>query len=144
MPKRAQVAQAEVISPPLHQYGSELDVQQPLQVGDVLMIELILEVDGVGGDDHMLGVGGGEIGRGQQIGDGFSGSSSSFHQEMPVLIEGPSHSAQHLNLLGTVLVAGELASEGASLVQHPGQGFYIQSPGLGRRLQGRLGFLTLV
>ena len=74
---------------------------------DVLVHQLFLQVDGVGGDDHPLPVAGGVQHGRQQVGNALADPGATFHDELAPLVNGPSDRFEHLGLLGPVFKAGE-------------------------------------
>ena len=78
-----------------------------LQERDVLLDQLFLEVDRVGGDDHPLLVADRPERRGEQIGEGLPCSGSGLDYGDLLLVERLGEVHRHAGLLGTMLVSGK-------------------------------------
>ena len=76
------------------------------------MQQLLLEVDGVGGDNHALPLGQCEQGRRQQVGHGFAHARSTFHYQVLPIVDGSRDGSQHFFLLGPVFEPFEYLGEG--------------------------------
>jgi hypothetical protein len=103
-----EAALAEVIAAAFDEDGGEFIGVDGLEERDVLVDELFLEGDGVGGDDDAFFVFDGEVDGGQEIGEGFADAGAGLDEEMMVLGEGFLDGGGHLQLLGTEF---ELVSE---------------------------------
>ncbi len=55
--------------------------------GDVLEVELLLQVLGAGGDDDALAAFAGEAQGGQQVGEGLAGAGAGFDDEVALVVE---------------------------------------------------------
>ena len=84
---------------------------------DVLVHQLFLQVDGVGGDDHPLPVAGGVQHGRQQVGYALADPGSALHDELAPLVYGPRDRFEHLGLLRPVLKTGECPGEYAMGLQ---------------------------
>ena len=76
-------------------------------LGDVLFHQLFLEVDGVGGHDDALAVGGGVHHGRQEISDALADTGAALDDQLSALIDGAGDGLEHLSLLGTRLEIGE-------------------------------------
>ncbi len=109
---------------------------QPLedrqQVGHVLGVKLVLQVDGVGADHDPAAVlhrpGDGR----QQVGQALAGAGAGLDQQVVAVVEGVGHGAQHLHLWLAVLVARQGLGQRAVRLQEAGQQFHVDR----RRLLG--------
>ena len=102
-----QFSQAEVIAPSLHQHGAKLVLTMMLQKGNVLLNQLFLEVDGVGGNHHPLLVPHRPECCGKQVGERLAGAGACLDHRHPFLVEGLRQVERHSGLFGAVLVAGK-------------------------------------
>ena len=93
------------------------------QVGDVLVHQLVLQVDGVGGDDHALVVGGRPEGGRQQVGKGLADAGAGFDHHVVAFIQGSGDRTEHVQLLGAAfklraaISAVEIFFKGAAVFQ---------------------------
>ena len=81
---------AEIVGAPFHVADIERTVliaEHGLKKGNVLEVELLLQVLGAGGDDDTLATLAGEAECGQQVGEGFAGAGTSFDDEVPLVFE---------------------------------------------------------
>jgi hypothetical protein len=85
---------AEVVLAPFHVAHAQRFGEVLLQKGDVLEVELLLQVLGAGGDHHALA---GEDG-GQQIRQRLAGAGAGFNNEVLAVDEGIFHGFGHLEL----------------------------------------------
>ena len=114
--------------------------------GNVLVEELVLEVDGVGGDHHALVIVQGPVNGGHEVGHRLARAGPGLDHHVLAAVEGLGHGAQHLDLLGAMLVTGHAAGQRAVLVQHGGDLIQVQqgggligpqrTPGSGGRAEG--------
>ena len=77
------------------------------------MHKLLLQADGVGGDDYALVVGERVEGGGQQVGEGFAHACACLDDDAIAAIDGVGDGARHLDLLGAFLKAGQRVGERA-------------------------------
>ena len=82
-------------------------LQGPPNDGDVLPQELLLEADGVGGDEDAGAVEQGEAGRGQQVGQRLAHPRARLDDEVLGAAEGLGHGAGHGRLLRPPFEAGQ-------------------------------------
>ena len=128
--RRLPASQAEVVRLPLELCVPEVgDVQSRhaaqhvQQVRDVLRDQLLLQVDGVRGDDDADVVAQREEHRGQQVGDGLADAGAALHEQVVRLgvrvrrAERPRDGLRHLGLLTPRLVAAEALRERAVVRQ---------------------------
>ncbi len=85
-PARSREApRAQVVAPALEDGRSIVASQSPIQIGKVLVDELILQVDGVSGHQHPLAIAGGPFDAGDQISHGLTRAGASLHQQVAAL-----------------------------------------------------------
>ncbi len=128
-------APAEIVAAPLDQHRPEIEAGGPLQKGDVLADQLLLQVDGVGRDHHPFLVGQRpEDGR-RQVGQAFAGAGAGFDDPQLPLVEGLAHGKGHAQLLGALLVArqrcGHPAAGAENVVDPLGGQVMFLAPGKG-------------
>ena len=82
--------------------------------GNILIHQLLLQVDGVGGDDHFLAAPGGIDDGRQQIGQAFADAGAAFHYQFAALIDGAGYGLEHFRLLRAFLKAGEFLGKDAA------------------------------
>ena len=99
----APAAQAEVVGPALEHRRLERRREGLAQDGDVLVVELLLEVDGVGGDDHPAPVGHGVGRRRKQVGQALPDPGPGLDHQVQAVAEGLGHGAGHTHLAGAGL-----------------------------------------
>ena len=103
----AQATGAQVIGAPLQHRKTEVHREHLLQDRQILLHQLLLQIDGVGGNHRLLLAPDGEKNGRNQIRKTFTDTSTSLHEEIPPVLKCRSHSHCHLLLLGAVLeVAG--------------------------------------
>ena len=79
---------AEIVGAALHVADLEVILQDGLKEGDVLEVELLLQVFGAGGDDDALSCApAGEAQGRQEVGEGFAGAGAGFDDEMALVFE---------------------------------------------------------
>ena len=128
--RRLPASQAEVVRLPLELGVPEVGDVQPWnavqhvqQVRDVLRDQLLLQVDGIGGDDDAHVVAQCEQHGGEQVGDGLADAGAAFHEQVVRLrvrvrrAERPRDGFRHLRLLASRLVAAEALRERAVVRQ---------------------------
>ena len=71
--------------------------------GQVLFGELLLEIDGVGGDDGLFLLRDGEEDGGDEVGEGFAHAGAGLDGEVAAVLQGAGHGHGHLLLLGAEL-----------------------------------------
>ena len=98
-----QPAWAKIILPAFHQRRLEFDRQNFLQDRDVLMEELLLQIDGVGGNDRLLFLRERVENRWCQISDRFSHARARLNDEMPFFLERLRYRYRHQLLLAPIL-----------------------------------------
>jgi len=133
--QRRQPARAQVVAAPLDQRRLEGDAQRLAQHGQVAAEQLILQIDRGRADHHALVVlrcpGDGR----DQVGHALADAGGRFDHEVPTAVERLRHPAQHVHLLGPVLVAGEGRGHVAARLDHPRQPVYVQRTALSVRAQ---------
>ena len=92
-------AGAEVVLPALQHGVAELHRQHRRKHRQILLRELLLEVDRVGGDDGLLALGHGEKDRRDQVGQTLADARAGLDDEMPPALQRPGHFDGHLVLL---------------------------------------------
>ena len=98
-----QTITAEVVVPPLHHAGRELHPDPLAQKGQVLVVDLVLQVARAGGDDDPAA----GLQRGHEVGQGLAGAGAGLdHQRAAVARAGRGDGPRHLLLARPVLVAG--------------------------------------
>ena len=112
--------QANVVGAPLELGGPDHPrlqdaglFQDPDHGRDVLVHQLFLEVDGVGGHNHALPVGGGVQHGRQQVRDALADAGAPFNDQLPALVNCAGNRLQHLGLLRPVLEVGKGLGENA-------------------------------
>ena len=137
-------AEGDVVAPALDEHGTELDGQHRLQERHILVDDLLLERDGVRGDDDpaflvfvFLKLGD-VLDRRQQIAEGFAHSGACFNDELVALLQRVGDGSDHLLLLGALLevVAHSVGdrSIGAKDVREvEGHGAIVEDGCVGRR-----------
>ena len=109
-----QPPQTEVIPAPFDENSVELLWHDLLQKGNVLVQQLLLQADGVRGDDHATFlVGTSREDGGNEISEAFADSCTCFHHEMVFAGNGLGHRVGHGQLLRTRLIVAKLSSDGA-------------------------------
>ena len=107
-----QPPQAEVVAPPLDQHGRELQRNDAVQQRQVLLHQLLLQADRVGGDDHAAGrrscrvvrrpascsPAGGQDGR-HEVGEALAHAGARLDHQMVPLADGPIDGLGHGELL---------------------------------------------
>ena len=76
--------------------------KHPAAQGQVFLVELFLEGDRVGGDDHLPRLVHGVDDAGQEVGEGFADAGAGFEQERLVALHRGGDGAGHFLLLGTM------------------------------------------
>ena len=113
---------AEVVRPALQlaepqlfaQFGVRLG-ERRFERGQVFAYQLLLQVDGVGGYDYALVVGGGVDGGGEQVGERFADAGAGFDDEPSAGVDGFGDGLRHFNLLGALFEGGDGFGERAAL-----------------------------
>ena len=104
-------AEAEIVGAPLDEDGLGFGAEGPRQQRDVLLDELFLEADGVGGDDDPPLFAVSQEHRGNQIGEGLADAGPGLDHQVARGAEGALDGLGHGDLLGAVLVAREVAGD---------------------------------
>ncbi len=123
--EHVQAPEAEIVGAPLEERRTEGQVQDAPDVGDVLVEQLVLEVDGVRRDHHPLVVLERQVGSGQEVGQRLAGAGAGLHQKVGGQVQGLGHGAHHLHLLGAVLVARKGLLEHAARGHQGGEGVAV-------------------
>ena len=122
---------AEVVGAAFHVADFE-GAEDGFEEGDVLEVELLLEVFGAGGDDDALLVLAGEAEGGEEVGEGFAGAGAGFDDEVTLVLEGLFDGSGHVVLAGAVLEgergAGEESAGGEEVVE---RGDFARGVGVG-------------
>ena len=113
-------AEAEVIGAALGEDGGEVQAGGAAEEGDVLVDKLLLEGDGVGGEEDLAFVLEGLLESGGEVGETFADAGAGLDDEVAVGGEGLSDGLGHVQLLGAWFVAGEVAGNGAFGAQQEG------------------------
>ena len=107
-------------------------VEDGFEKGEVLEVELLLEVFGAGGDDDALLAIAGEAEGGEEVGEGFAGAGACFDDEVAVVREGGLDGFGHFVLAGAVLEGERGLGEEAAGGEEGGEGGEVA--GLGCRV----------
>ena len=105
-----QVVMADVIGPPLEQRRFHRHVEGSANGRQIAVEELVLQVLGTGGNDHLAA----GHQRRNKIGVGLAGSGTGFGDKHPVFLKRCSNSFGHFKLLIAQAIAADAASQGAS------------------------------
>ena len=108
-----QPALADVIGPALGQHYRKLIRQDGLEKGDVLVGNLFLEIDGIGGDDDRLFGGQGLVDSRDEVGECLADAGAGFDNQVLVFIYGLADALEHGHLLGPVFVGREFLGQQA-------------------------------
>ena len=100
-----------VVAPPLAHRGAELEGQDALEFGDVFLDELVLQVDGVGGDDDATAVEHRPKSGWQQIANALARARARLDEQMLALVERLNDGRDHIHLLCPRLETCEGAGE---------------------------------
>ena len=108
----SELLEADVVRPALQHREPQRRAQSSLQLGQVLVDELVLEGLGGGGYDRLLAA----HRDGREVGHRLAGTGAGRDHQVPVLVEGNRHGFAHLPLSGALLPAarhgGDDAAEG--------------------------------
>ena len=96
---------AEVIGASLEQSGGELTVQRTGNCRDILVKELLLEVDGVGGDDCLAVMLQRKTDARYEVGERFAYTCTGFCQQSRIRFQCAGYGTGHFLLLRTELEA---------------------------------------
>ena len=118
---------AEIVAAALHVADFER-AEEGFEEGDVLEVELLLEVFGAGGDDDALLALAGEAEGGQEVGEGLAGAGAGFDDEVALVGEGLFDGSGHVVLAGAVL-EGEARSGRGCRRERRSRGGWGDSPG---------------
>ena len=121
-----EAARAEVIAASFDDHGAHLGFEGVSEVGDVLLDQLVLQGDGVGGDDHAHGVLERPLHGGDEVGKGFARAGAGFHHQVLAFGEGMADRAQHFDLLGAALEIVKVMGEGTAVLNVGGHLVIIQ------------------
>lgn len=103
----AQATGAQVVGAPLQHRKTEIHRKHLLQDRQVFLHQLLLQIDGVGGNHRLLLATNGKQNGRDQVGKTFTDTGAGLHQQMTPILKGRGHGHGHLLLLGAVLeVAG--------------------------------------
>ena len=101
--QRVQAARAEVVAAAFDERelegrrgivsGGIANAENPLQQRQIFLIKLVLQVDGIGGNDHPRLVLQGVQNRRDEVGYRFARAGACFHHQMVAVVEGGSHCA---------------------------------------------------
>ncbi len=97
-----QAAGAKIIPPALKHGIGELDRQDFFEQRKVFTNQLLLQIDGVGGDDRFFTVGRRVEDARNKIAETFADSGARFDEQMFVFLKCASNRGGHLLLLGAV------------------------------------------
>ena len=110
-----EAARAEVIAASFDDHGAHLGFEGVGEVGDILLDQLVLQGDGVGGDDHAHGVLERPLHGGDEVGKGFARAGAGFHHQVLAFGEGMADRAQHFDLLRAALEVVKVMGEGSAV-----------------------------
>ena len=102
-----ELVQAQVVRAPLHVGRGERDAERVAQRGNVLEVDLFLQVLGAGGDQHALAA----ENRGHEVGERLAGAGAGLGEEDAAVLEHARHGGRHLDLAGARLEVGHRAGE---------------------------------
>ena len=102
--------QADVVRAPLHVGGGERYVERRAERGDVLEVDLFLEVLGASGDEYPLAA---EDGR-YEIGERLPGARARLGQQDTAVLEHVRHAGGHLGLARARFVVRQRLGERAA------------------------------
>ncbi len=102
---------AEVVLPPLPEHRLELHGEQLAEDRDVLVDELLLEIDRVGGEHRLFPLLLSEKDRRDEVGERFADARSRLHDEVPLLRQRARHRHRHLLLLAAVFEIARLREQ---------------------------------
>ena len=105
-----ELVQAEIVRAPLHVGGGERNPQRLAQRGNVLEVDLLLEVFRARRDQHALAI----QNRGDEIGERLSGPRTRFGEEDAAVLEHTRDGRRHLDLAGARLEVGHRPGERAA------------------------------
>ena len=111
-----QPPQAEVVAAALAEHGREFLAADGTQKGDVLLDQLFLKGNGVGGDDDLFALGGLGDGR-DEVGEAFAHAGAGLDDEVRFPLEGGFDRAGHFLLLGPQLEALEAPGDRAGFAK---------------------------
>ena len=117
---------AKIVTSPFANGGAQLKPKHIMERGNVLVHQLVLQVNRVGGDDDTPSVRRGPVGGRQQITEALARARAGFHQDMPAIIESLDHRSQHLYLLRPVFEVRERALEAAAGLNERRQSCHIE------------------
>ena len=102
-----ELTQAEVVRASFKYGRSKLKWENVLQVRYILVIELVLQIDGVGRNYHALTFSDCEVGSGNQICQRLAGACAGFDHQDSAILHGFRDRLQHVHLLWTMFIARE-------------------------------------
>ena len=102
-----EAAQADIVAAALHQHGTEFFGNHRIEKRDVLLDQLLLQADGVGGHHHTLPAFHNAPNGRNEIRKALANARPCFDKQALPLFKGALHSAGHQNLLGAHFKAGQ-------------------------------------
>ena len=115
-PRRLETVEAKVVAASLHVGGVEGDAQRILQCGQVLVVDLVLQVAGAGRDHDPLAA----QDRGHQVGERLAGAGARFGEQDPVRPKQVRHRGSHPALARPGFEAGKGAGQRSVVGQRLG------------------------
>jgi hypothetical protein len=108
-PEASETAFAQVVAASLGDREREIDVEELLEQGQVLLRELFLEIDRLGGDEHGLVHRLRVVDGRDEIGETLPDARGGLHAQIAAVLERLGDGARHLRLLfaGLVWAAAE-------------------------------------
>ena len=113
--RELQAPQAHVVAAALHEHRAELLGNHRVEERDVLLDELLLQADGVGGHHHALAALDDPPNGRQEVREALADARARFHEEALPLLEGALHRARHQHLLRADLEARQPPRDGAGV-----------------------------
>ena len=126
--QRVQAVGAKVVGAPFQHGGLQGLAQHFLHQRNVFLNELVLQVFGVGRDDHAGVVLPREGRRRQQVGQRLAGAGAGFHNQVASAVEGFADGLSHLHLVLPVLKLGKALLQRAARFQQRRHRAGIQPP----------------
>ena len=105
-----ELVEAQIVRAPLHVGGGERDAERVAQRGNVLEVDLFLQVLGAGGDQHAFAAEDG----GHEVGERLAGAGARFGEQDAAVLEDARHGRRHLDLSGARLEVGHRQRERAA------------------------------
>ena len=113
-----QLVQTKIVAHSLDQHCTEFTVQHLLQLRNILVDQLFLQIDGVGGDHHPLPVAYRPQDCRNQVGQALSGAGSGLDEGHPGMVESLCDRFGHGFLGRPVVVVAESVGQGSAGGEH--------------------------